>query len=268
MPAPARGRGVPPSLGATLLVVAGAVLALYLLYLFYGLVFRAFQRVGFTRGEAGAILLGTLLLGFVNIPLTQVNGWTLAINLGGGVVPVAVSYVLLRRHPGIGMEATVGIVLVAMVTYLVTRATPEGIVSPFPLWLAPPLIAAMAGVLPFWREETSAAPVAYVAGSVGALVGADVLRLGEFLSQAPPTADAAASIGGAAVFDMVFLTGVLAVALDMLVFRELRRAGVTTGEAEQGPVVFRMGTRPERIRDYDPAQDAARVRALDPRARR
>lgn len=268
MPRAARHPAVPPTLGSTLLVLAAGLLALYLFYLFYGLVHRAFQRVGFTSGEAGAILLGTLVLGFVNVPLAQVNGWTLAINLGGGVVPIVISYILLRRFPGIGMEATVGVVLVALVTYLVTQATPQGIVSPFPLWLAPPLVAGIVSALSFWRDETSAAPVAYVGGSLGALIGADVLRLGEFLSQPPPTAGAAASIGGAAVLDMVFLTGILAVALDMLVFRELRRSGILGGGPEEGPVVFRMGTSPEAIRDYDPASDAARVRALDPRARR
>lgn len=250
--------------GGALLVLAGVALALYLFYLFYGFIHRAFQHVGFSQKEAGLILFGTLVGGLVNIPLAAVNGWILAINIGGAVVPLVVSYLLLRRARNIGLEAFVGVVLVAVVTYLVTSVTPEGIVSVFPLWLAPPLVAALMSVAALWREEGNAAAVAYIAGTVGSLVGADVLRLGEFLAQTPPEAGTA-SIGGASVFDMVFLAGILAVGLDMLVFRELRRAGVVG--STDGPVVFRLSTPAHIIRDYDPKEDRERVLAAYERAR-
>jgi uncharacterized membrane protein len=247
------------AVGTALLGLAAFALLLVVLYFFYGLVFRAFRKVGFTQGEATLILLGTLVLGFVNIPLGRFGEWVLAVNLGGAVVPVVVAYLLLRRFTHIGLEATVGITLVALTTYFVATPTPQGIVSPFPLWLAPPLVAALLSILAFWREETYAAPLAYVSGSLGALIGGDFLHLADFLAQPPPQPGAVASLGGAAIFDMVFLTGILAVGLDVLVFRERRRAGVLD---EEGEVVFRSTTPPEFIRDYDPASatEAARRR--------
>lgn len=235
--------------GVVLNALAGIAFFVLVAYLLYGLIVRAFRRVGFTSGEAALILVGTFVLGFVNVPLGRFGDWTLAVNLGGAVVPVVVSFLLLRRFPRIGLEAAVGITLVALTTYFVATPTPQGIVSPFPLYLAPPLVAALLSLLSFWREESHAAPLAYVSGCVGALVGGDFLHLADFLAVDPGRAGAVASLGGAAVFDMVFLTGILAVGLDILVFRELRRAGVLD---EDDPNVFRVTTESETIRDWEP----------------
>ena len=52
-----------------------------------------------------------------------------------------------------------------------------------------------------------AAALAYISGSIGTLVGADLLNLGRLQGLGAPVA----SIGGAGTFDGIFLTGVLAV---------------------------------------------------------
>lgn len=231
-----------------LLVVAVTVLGLYLLY---GMVNRAFRAVGFTAAEAGLILLGTFIGSGIDIPIwpTPVGGgWILAINVGGAVVPLLVAAWLLRRIPSMAMGALVGSVVVALATYLVTRAEPTGIAVPIGLALVPPVVAAAMSLTAFWREEDHAAPLAYVCGTFGTLVGADVLRLWEFLAQVPPEPGAMASIGGAAVFDMVFLTGVVAVGLDMMVFRRRQKEHASTyfveGEA------FTVNTSPERLANW------------------
>jgi len=54
-----------------------------------------------------------------------------------------------------------------------------------------------------WRR---AAPVAYISGTVGTLIGADLLNLGELIQMD----GAFLSIGGAGVFDGIFLTGIIA----------------------------------------------------------
>jgi uncharacterized membrane protein len=75
-----------------------------------------------------------------------------------------------------------------------------GIVVPM---LLPPLLAAgVALVLAFRR----APPVAYVSGTMGTLIGADLLNLGRVVEMGAPMV----SIGGAGTFDGVFLTGILA----------------------------------------------------------
>jgi uncharacterized membrane protein len=53
----------------------------------------------------------------------------------------------------------------------------------------------------------SDAPLAYVSGSLGVLIGADLFNLEKIRGLGAPVA----SIGGAGTFDGVFLTGIIAV---------------------------------------------------------
>jgi uncharacterized membrane protein len=69
--------------------------------------------------------------------------------------------------------------------------------------LLPPLIAAGVALLLAFRR---APPVAYVSGSMGTLIGADVLNLSQVARLGAPVV----SIGGAGTFDGVFLTGIIA----------------------------------------------------------
>jgi uncharacterized membrane protein len=95
----------------------------------------------------------------------------------------------------------IGTAVVALVVNQMAEVVPGvGIVVPV---LLPPLLAAgVALVLAFRR----APPVAYVAGTMGAMIGADLLNLGRVAEMGAPMA----SIGGAGTFDGVFLTGILA----------------------------------------------------------
>ena len=78
-----------------------------------------------------------------------------------------------------------------------------GIALPF---LVPPIIAAVAALL---VARTNVAAVAYVSGSLGTLIGADLLNLGRIQGLGAPVM----SIGGAGTFDGIFLTGIMAVLL-------------------------------------------------------
>ena len=59
---------------------------------------------------------------------------------------------------------------------------------------------------------TDAAPVAYIGGSLGTLIGADLLNLGSIRGLGAPVA----SIGGAGTFDGIFLIGIVAVLIASL----------------------------------------------------
>jgi len=60
------------------------------------------------------------------------------------------------------------------------------------------------------REQ--AAPLAYIGGSLGTLIGADLLNLGRIRGLGAPVA----SIGGAGTFDGIFLIGIVAVLIASL----------------------------------------------------
>src|SRR5437870_5126403 len=97
-----------------------------------------------------------------------------------------------------------GVAIVAAVVHRLAQPGPGvGIAVPT---LVPPLAAA-AIALPLSRA--SAPALAYIAGSMGTLIGGDLLNLGKIPGLGAPVA----SIGGAGTFDGVFLTGIIAVLL-------------------------------------------------------
>ena len=70
----------------------------------------------------------------------------------------------------------------------------------------PPLVASGAALL---FADRSPPAVAYIAGTVGTLIGADLLNLGSIQGLGAPIV----SIGGAGTFDGIFVTGIIAVLL-------------------------------------------------------
>jgi uncharacterized membrane protein len=81
-----------------------------------------------------------------------------------------------------------------------------GIVAPT---FVPPIVAALAAIV---IGGHAIAALAYVGGTIGTLVGADLVNLGRIRDIGAPLA----SIGGAGTFDGIFLTGILAVLLASL----------------------------------------------------
>jgi len=91
--------------------------------------------------------------------------------------------------------------------YLLARPIP-GLRIAIPI-VAPPLITAIVALL---TTRTKIAAVAYVSGSLGTLIGADLLNLGRIQGLGAPVA----AIGGAGTFDGIFITGIVAVLLASL----------------------------------------------------
>ena len=122
----------------------------------------------------------------------------LAINLGGAVVPMAVSLYLLPKAP---LSKTVlATAVVSVICYMVARPVPgRGIMLPA---MVPPLAAALSAVV---LARGNAGVVAYIAGTMGTLIGADLMHL-KHLRRTPGVL----SIGGAGVYDGIFLAGLIA----------------------------------------------------------
>ena len=134
----------------------------------------------------------------------------LAINVGGALIPSLISIALIYRFPESIYYALAGIALVAVITNRVAKPVRGlGIVTPA---LIPPLCAALAAILMvyFWGTPHDLIfLIAYVAGTLGTLLGADIFNLGKIRDLGAPIA----SIGGAGTFDGVFLSGLIAVLL-------------------------------------------------------
>ena len=217
----------------------GVVLLVF--YLYVASIRKVLVTIGFTEAEVSAILFGTLLFGWVTVPVFPYNGWWVGLSLGGAIIPIAICVnFLLRRRVGVA-EVFIGITIVSYITYTITRAEEGvGIVADVPLALAPALAAGLFSISVFWMDVSSAARLAYVSGVLGTLVGADVFRLGEMLSfDAPAGEFVLLSIGGANIFDMVYLTGVVAVGIAVSVLwvkmkRDKLGFGIVVSEFQQG----------------------------------
>jgi uncharacterized membrane protein len=189
----------------------------------------SFIRLGLDRHWAIALLLASVLGSRLNIPVARLPGpvvlepmlvrvygmWQVvplparvgtkivAVNVGGAVVPVCLATYLVVRD-GLGAGALLATMLVIVPVHLTARVVPGvGVVVPA---LLPPLAAAFAA----WSVGPAAiAATAYVAGTVGTLVGADLTNLHRVRDLSAPVV----SIGGAGTFDGIFMTGVLATLL-------------------------------------------------------
>ena len=139
-------------------------------------------------------------------------GTVIAVNVGGALIPGLMSLYLLARNGlwGLGLIATA---CVAAVCHILAHPVP-GLGIALPTFFPAIATAIVAWVLS--REH--AAPLAYVGGSLGTLIGADLLNLDKIQGLGAPVA----SIGGAGTFDGIFLTGILAVLIEALSSRPAR----------------------------------------------
>lgn len=132
----------------------------------------------------------------------------IAVNVGGCLVPLGLAGYELWRLAGMGW-GVLGLALVAAavntaVCWKVARPIPRvGIAMPA---LVPALVAALTALL---LLPEMAPPVAFVAGVLGPLLGADLLHFDDVKE----IATGMASIGGAGTFDGIVVSGLVATLL-------------------------------------------------------
>ena len=188
-----------------------------------------FSRLGISHRAIVSLLLLTILGSYINIPIATiaaqqlvhdqelvVNGipyivphiaqagkTVIAINVGGALIPAVLSIYLLVRVGG-AIQALIATAIVSAFVYHLARPVPGvGIAVPT---IVPGLVAAALATTLDYRRS---AAIAYVAGTMGCLFGADIFNLGIVSQLHAPVA----SIGGAGTFDGVFVSGIVAVLL-------------------------------------------------------
>jgi uncharacterized membrane protein len=160
----------------------------------------AYRKIGVPARAMFVVMLLSLVGSHVNIPIRREATTIVAINVGGALLPVVLSLYLFLRSATRG-RMLLGIAIVAAIVHSLARVVP-GVGIAVPMFI-PPLAAAAVSLLLAFRR---APPVAYVSGSMGALIGGDLLNLYRVAELGAPVV----SIGGAGTFDGVFLTGLIA----------------------------------------------------------
>jgi uncharacterized membrane protein len=232
---------------AFLAILVGALLVLLVL-IQLGILRYAYMRIGVSSRVALLLLVGSLVGSYINIPVAQFPeqeiasgreisyfgmhymvpvvvdwpGTVIAVNVGGAVIPVLMSLYLLNKNRlwSLGLIATA---CVTVVCHWLAHPIP-GLGIALPMFV--PTVATAISALLLSRRH--AAPLAYIGGSLGTLIGADLLNLGRIQGLGAPVA----SIGGAGTFDGIFLVGVLAVLIASL---SRRPAGLISAWATKGP---------------------------------
>ncbi|TLY46200.1 MAG: DUF1614 domain-containing protein, partial [Nitrospirae bacterium] len=126
-----------------------------------------------------------------------------AVNVGGAIIPTLLSFYLIKKK-GMYGRTLLGVAIVTAVVHWMAHPV-EGVGIAVPIFI-PPIVAASVALL---LARHSAPSLAYICGSLGTLIGADLLNLDKIQGLGAPIA----SIGGAGTFDGIFMTGLLAVLL-------------------------------------------------------
>ncbi|HEC96160.1 MAG TPA: DUF1614 domain-containing protein, partial [Euryarchaeota archaeon] len=165
---------------------------MYFLYFIFamiilGIIRKGFEALGLTSREISLIFFFSLILSFMYFPIAYVKGVYISISIGGAVIPLGITWHLLRTKRVLASELLPIFVIATITSYFTTEVTEMGIVSYFPLYLIPPLIT---GFLSYFSSVNTGKPVpplAYSAQTLGAIIGADLLHLPEILSlELPP----------------------------------------------------------------------------------
>jgi uncharacterized membrane protein len=195
----------------------------------------ALTRLGLSPQMSLMAAIGIFLGGLINIPLQRIpreqvheshafgmfgfermfpgrvrrTPYTvIAVNLGGCVVPVLiVIYEIIRisAHGPVDLALTlVAIAVNVYACYRLARPIPKvGIALPA---LVPGLLAGLCGIV---LHQELAPMIAFCAGVLGPLIGADLMHLKQIRS----INTSVASIGGAGTFDGIVISGLLATLL-------------------------------------------------------
>ena len=220
--------GIPIVLPLLLFLVLLALLP----FVFGQLFSVALIKLNLSPATALLVVIGIFLGSPINIPVKRIprtesmladplavfglSGWwpstvrthretIIAINVGGCLIPVALASYETLHLLAAGWQPLSGLLLAilinTMVCYMMAKPI-EGIGIAMP-GLFPPLVAAMSALL---LVPDQAAPVAFVAGVLGPLIGADLLHLRDVSK----LSTGIASIGGAGTFDGIVLSGIVA----------------------------------------------------------
>ncbi len=219
-------------LGCLFILLFFFFLFFFFLFVQINAIALVFAKIGIPNEYIFSTLLAVLMGSFVNIPIKRIpqEGYVpvqrkvsyfgfhyvipvrvkretvIAVNLGGAVIPTLICIYLLLKT-SLWWPALIATAIMTPVLHHLARPIP-GLGIAIPAFL-PPLLAAVIALIVSYEQ---APVVAYISGTLGTLIGADLMNLKKIPELGAPVA----SIGGAGTFDGIFLNGFLAVILAAL----------------------------------------------------
>ncbi len=219
-----------PNFSPSLLIGFIAMLLLLMVIVQIGLVSIGFEKLGLSQQSAMLLLFSSLLGSIINLPLMSLKveeppeGFPprpvfgllrplllpntgrvrIMVNVGGCLIPMTFSLYLFTHVDFEPWRVILAIAAMSAFAFAISRPLP-GIGIGMPV-LAAPIAAALIAII---IDSGHSAPLAYICGTSGVIIGADLLRIPDIRKFGLPLA----SIGGAGTFDGIFITGIVAVLL-------------------------------------------------------
>ena len=232
-----------------LMIIFGVFMFLMMFFWWSSAFIILFRTLGFRFSEsvlfAFAVIFFSAALSIVNIPVYRIvkeievpsiryivffgipytiptfirrrRVMTVAINVGGAVIPILISLFLILKIltfpycQRVLLAAVTVILLVTIISYVLARPV-KGVGIVMPAFI-PPLVSAFSSasiVSSLAIPIAYAVPVAYIGGTLGVLIGADILHL---IKDWEKLYAPVVSIGGAGTFDGIYLSGILSIVL-------------------------------------------------------
>lgn len=187
---------------------------------FFNILTFGFEKLGISSQATFFILFLILIGSTINIPLSRkkyvlvrepyffglfqrerLEREGIFINLGGALIPLLISFYFLSKIPL--KPVLISTFLMIIICYFLSRPV-EGVGIVLPAFI-PPVFSAIFSI--FFSPAFSA-PTAFVSGVLGTILGADILNLPKVRRW-----HASLSIGGAGVFDGIFLVAIFSAIL-------------------------------------------------------
>ena len=214
-------------IGMMLLLVVGVLI-------YFGIAHRILDRMRLTDKQA-LLFIGAVIVGsFIDIPLIAAPV-ELSVNVGGGLLPALLSIWLIFKADETGekIRAVLAAILVAVSVSLGSRYLPY---EPENMFLDPKLIYGIsAGVIAYLAGRSRRS--AFIGGVLG-IVLSDLLHMVTIMRLG---ITGTTNIGGAGAFDVIIISGIVAVMVAELV-------GETREKLQGGPI---LGShRPEGLYEF------------------
>lgn len=203
-------------------------LVLFFIFVSLNILGTAFRKLGFPPEYSVYFLFLSLLGSYVNLPVKKArsrvpiisskvsdflqSGYaasslkaersTIAVNLGGAVIPVVMS-VFLSTLVSL-VDVLIGVLIVTILIHKIARPVKGAGIAIHAL--LPPFLAVATSLI---ISPHNAPLIAYISGTLGCLIGIDILNL----KKVPDLGVPVVSVGGAGTFDAIFLTGIISVLL-------------------------------------------------------
>ncbi|CAG0990354.1 hypothetical protein METP3_02609 [Methanosarcinales archaeon] len=218
-----------PRIKASFFVLLFLLLVVLFILISMNLFGMGFKKLGFPPEYSVYYLFMSLLGSYINIPIKIVRSNVpvisarasdvlkegvaasslrmrsiIAVNLGGAIIPVIMSASLISMAMVNLVNVMIAVLIVSILIHTIARPVRGSGIRIHAL-IPPLLVSAIALII----SPQNAPLIAYISGTLGCLIGIDILNLKKIPDLGVPVV----SIGGAGTFDAIFLTGIVSILL-------------------------------------------------------